>query len=552
MINATCVMSSNDSLSMAYRCLLRGAADLLLKPVRKNELRTLWQHVWRRQAATGGGHGTQDESVAQKKFEAMAENNAASNQSSGFMACIQRNREHIEKGSDAQSSCTRPKLKAERACMENMLDLSQPKCRKSPASDMNIETRKECVKKMLRHNGEADGPVAAACKDVYTMIKGEEVEPRSQEEHASITEACDNSHALGNSSRETADLIGSFDKNPKSSYGGSDSHNGISKSDSSPLRGLSLRRSHPSGSANGFINDRHTSNHSDASGFLQYSHMAMQPLNAASASVSNQKEEYGTTVDKQLSSHTPYYNFDNHRAILSAQRNMVPPFANKSGHAKFAPSCPQHTVFPVSVPLRGTRFECLYAAHGSAASPTFSTGSGLLPSRGPGSASHQEPSFQANPFYLSNPETRKAQQFHDLQDQNTNNSTNQSEHKQGHKLETLEDWAYFFSASDPSASSSSRNDAGSPRNHLGCGSNDNVNSIPTVRTAAESGNEEFFLIHDGYSHPSVQREAALAKFRLKRKDRCYEKKVRYESRKKLAEQRPRVKGQFVRQVHREG
>ncbi|CAH8386987.1 unnamed protein product [Eruca vesicaria subsp. sativa] len=46
-----------------------------------------------------------------------------------------------------------------------------------------------------------------------------------------------------------------------------------------------------------------------------------------------------------------------------------------------------------------------------------------------------------------------------------------------------------------------------------------------------------------------QREAALLKFRLKRKDRCFGKKVRYQSRKKLAEQRPRVKGQFVRAVN---
>lgn len=42
------------------------------------------------------------------------------------------------------------------------------------------------------------------------------------------------------------------------------------------------------------------------------------------------------------------------------------------------------------------------------------------------------------------------------------------------------------------------------------------------------------------------REAALNKFRQKRKERCFEKKVRYQSRKKLAEQRPRVRGQFVR------
>ncbi|KAK3232314.1 hypothetical protein Dsin_004195 [Dipteronia sinensis] len=44
----------------------------------------------------------------------------------------------------------------------------------------------------------------------------------------------------------------------------------------------------------------------------------------------------------------------------------------------------------------------------------------------------------------------------------------------------------------------------------------------------------------------AQREAALIKFRQKRKQRCFEKKVRYQSRKKLAEQRPRVRGQFIR------
>lgn len=50
---------------------------------------------------------------------------------------------------------------------------------------------------------------------------------------------------------------------------------------------------------------------------------------------------------------------------------------------------------------------------------------------------------------------------------------------------------------------------------------------------------------------SAQREAALTKFRQKRKERCFEKKVRYQSRKKLAEQRPRVRGQFVRQTAHE-
>ncbi|KAH9618862.1 hypothetical protein KSS87_006252 [Heliosperma pusillum] len=43
-----------------------------------------------------------------------------------------------------------------------------------------------------------------------------------------------------------------------------------------------------------------------------------------------------------------------------------------------------------------------------------------------------------------------------------------------------------------------------------------------------------------------RREAALMKFRQKRKERCFDKKIRYVNRKKLAERRPRVRGQFVR------
>ncbi|KAH6824382.1 hypothetical protein C2S53_018822 [Perilla frutescens var. hirtella] len=46
-----------------------------------------------------------------------------------------------------------------------------------------------------------------------------------------------------------------------------------------------------------------------------------------------------------------------------------------------------------------------------------------------------------------------------------------------------------------------------------------------------------------------RREAALMKFRQKRKERCFDKKIRYVNRKKLAERRPRLKGQFVRKVN---
>jgi pseudo-response regulator 1 len=47
---------------------------------------------------------------------------------------------------------------------------------------------------------------------------------------------------------------------------------------------------------------------------------------------------------------------------------------------------------------------------------------------------------------------------------------------------------------------------------------------------------------------SEKRAQALAKFRQKRKELCFDKKVRYVNRKKLAETRPRVRGQFVSQA----
>lgn len=42
------MMSSQDSVSTVFKFMLNGAVDFLIKPVRRNELRNLWQHVWRR------------------------------------------------------------------------------------------------------------------------------------------------------------------------------------------------------------------------------------------------------------------------------------------------------------------------------------------------------------------------------------------------------------------------------------------------------------------------------------------------------------------------
>ncbi|CDP17743.1 unnamed protein product [Coffea canephora] len=54
---------------------------------------------------------------------------------------------------------------------------------------------------------------------------------------------------------------------------------------------------------------------------------------------------------------------------------------------------------------------------------------------------------------------------------------------------------------------------------------------------------------EGNASKIDRREAALMKFRQKRKERCFDKKIRYVNRKRLAERRPRVRGQFVRKIN---
>ncbi|KAG9455080.1 hypothetical protein H6P81_007984 [Aristolochia fimbriata] len=47
------MMSSQDEVSVVFKCLRLGAADYLVKPLRTNELLNLWTHVWRRRRMLG-------------------------------------------------------------------------------------------------------------------------------------------------------------------------------------------------------------------------------------------------------------------------------------------------------------------------------------------------------------------------------------------------------------------------------------------------------------------------------------------------------------------
>ncbi|GMJ13625.1 pseudo-response regulator 5 [Hibiscus trionum] len=534
------MMSSQDSVSAVYKCMLTGAADYLVKPIRRNELRNLWQHVWRRQSSIVGGNSPRDESVGQKKVEASSENGVASDHSIGCLAGVQKNKEHTEKGSDAQSSCTKPDMEAESTHKENMQEFSHLiKGKSLPIELQEHEAHASFNQNMLMHQMENE--VVDSCKDAYTTTVHKGVELENQRRDTNIlAEAGD---ALVGSPREPIDFMGTFNKNYNSS-----SMNNARKSDSSPYLDLSLRRSNGNVSENHVTQERPTLWHPNSSAFTRYTSRVSQPLHSTMMIFGDQKKDSVTNYEKMLRNIISEYNSDTPSPTLTSQRSMTTrATAELKQTEKAAAPCTQQRVFPVPEPVKGIRLNNPCNGYPSIIPPIFcARSSSSMPS--PSSANQQEPTFRVNLFRHSSFEANSSGQLYDRLASNTNQSTNQPLHK----LDSVEGRGHISPNTDQSASSSFCNGSLSQLNGIAYGStgvsNGNVDQIAIPRASTESKNDESFPSPSGNSCRSIQREAALMKFRLKRKDRCYEKKVRYESRKKLAEQRPRVKGQFVRQV----
>ncbi|KAL4652786.1 hypothetical protein ACB092_01G256700 [Castanea dentata] len=571
------MMSSNDAITTVLKCMLKGAADFLIKPVRKNELRNLWQHVWRRQTLTGGGYVCQ-------KIEASSENNAASNHSSDCYVYTQKNIECSEKGSDAQplvqSSCTTPYLEAESAYMQNMQGLSQMKCgstsnlsnshmdrhggcNKLDNESITPESENEETSNRLGSEvvpfGEADDSTALRLKEnacAKPMSQNEGATAASKRGNANIaSEIHGCNDELFEPSSGAIDLIGTFDNHNKCNAGNSNyTDGGTSKLEFDPHLELSLRRTCMSTSNYQGTDGRHMLNHSNGSAFSWYnSGKMLQPLlPILSSNCTKAKEDASEAHEpssNELSGRTNG-TFPQHDATLSnSQENIASLPIGQSGQAEL--QFPSHQLGMIPVP--GVRYDNICAGYGHLFPSMFHSQPALPPVRSPKSTCQQDQSpLISSTLVQSNPEIHSSEQVYHRSNETTNNSIHQAdkaEHEEN-DLEPVEEHRHGSSAAGQTTTSSLCNGAVDHINGVAYG-NSSTRGDGNA-TAPESLSESGHFIHDGSrgldSSRSSQREAALTKFRLKRKDRCYDKKVRYHSRKRLAEQRPRVKGQFVRQV----
>ncbi|KAM7492118.1 hypothetical protein LguiA_035039 [Lonicera macranthoides] len=101
------MMSSNDSMGTVIKCLSKGAVDFLVKPIRKNELKNLWQHVWRKCRSYSGSGSESDirtENLMKSEGVEGLENNDSSNNENDNDSFGLNFKDETDNGSGTQSS----------------------------------------------------------------------------------------------------------------------------------------------------------------------------------------------------------------------------------------------------------------------------------------------------------------------------------------------------------------------------------------------------------------------------------------------------------------
>ncbi|KAE8681700.1 Two-component response regulator-like APRR9 [Hibiscus syriacus] len=509
------MMSSEDSFSMVLKCMVKGAADFLIKPVRRNELRNLWQHVWRRHMLAGGC-APHNLPASEHKVEATAENNDESNQSSDYESSTQK----IKDESDTQG-------------------LSQWKCTSSNISYTGREHQGNVVTlghESLKNEGQAEGLYGnrfvsenskGSVKEVaYCSDTGESIAPKLEESSAFLEGATHDTVGLQSegrtghvtmgvgcndklieSSTGAIDLIASFDKHPKGTFVIID---GPNKSEFSPQLELSLRRSCSVSSKNQGTGEKHILNHSDASAFSWYKNRkSLKPV--------------FPTID------------GNRAALKENDSKLIRDLEGKDGISE------RHVVTP------SDSWEILPSPVNGQSDRTFSNASlGLFSVAGvrlvtgcsPKQATMQQHSpLPVNTSLHSDPDVNDSEQVNHWSDEATNSTVVQTVQGQDKQV-PVEELRCSSPVDDLSSCSHLCNDVSNHEKGFahGGGMSWSSTSASAATSAAindstatdiSGGSNRF--VHDGLKRMgaphSSEREAALTNFRLKRKDLCFEKKA---------------------------
>ncbi|WRX11597.1 Signal transduction response regulator [Theobroma cacao] len=528
------MMSSHDSMSIVFRCLSKGAVDFLVKPIRKNELKNLWQHVWRKchsvscysyptlcmklygpimdsevqSSSSGGQSGTQSQKSSKSKGTD-SDNSTGSNDEDDNGSVGLNVQDGSDNGSGTQSSWTKRAVE---------VDSSQPI---SPWDQLADPPRSTCAQVIhFRHEvlGDSWVPVTATREydeldnELENVVMGKDLEIGVPKITASQLED-PSEKVMTNIAGVNKDKLSAI--NPKKDDEklekaqlelNSEKSGGDLRNQAADLIGVITNNTEPHIESAVFdipdglpkVSDAKEKVNYDTKErpFLELSLKRLRDVGDTGTSAHERNSTSNSIPPKQQSNGS-----SNNNDMGSTTNNAFSKPAVLSD--KPAPKTSAKSFHPSSA------FQPVQSGHGSALQPV---------AQGKGDAA-----LAAAP-------------------QCGSSNLSSLPHVEGNAA----NHSLTRSASGSNHGSNGQNGSSTVLNTRGM----NLESENGVPGKGGAGGGIGSGGRNGVDQNRfAQREAALNKFRQKRKERCFEKKVRYQSRKKLAEQRPRIRGQFVRQVH---
>ncbi|KAJ6986980.1 two-component response regulator-like PRR37 isoform X5 [Populus alba x Populus x berolinensis] len=535
-------MSSHDSMNVVFKCLSKGAVDFLVKPIRKNELKILWQHVWRK-CHSASGSGSESAVRTQKSTKSNSadesDNDTDSNDHDGIGSLGLNARDGSDNGSGTQSSWTKRAVEVDspkpmspwdqdhlsdppdstcaqvihsrpEACDNSWVPLATTKkCGEQDDELENIVMGKDLeigvpripilqlkdpIKKVPINIADNDGekfPEIKSKHDGGHLEKRQQVLNSEKRNTELRNQGNDLKGGITNSANPHMDSLVLDVPNSLSSNRKNEVTYEIREV---PSFELSLKRLRDIGDAGASSHDRNVLRHSDLSAFSRYNSASTADQaptgNVGSCSPLDNSSEAAKTESMQN---------------LQSNSNSTPPNQRSNGSSNNNDMGSTNNITfakPSVISDKPTLKSTVKSQYPSAFQPVQNDHTAL-----------PQPVIQAaapqcgSSNMLSTPTEGNAGNY------SLNGSASGSDH-----------WSNGQNGSSIALS-------GAVEKGETPGPGDESGSRSGV------GRNRFAL-----------REAALSKFRQKRKERCFEKKVRYQSRKKLAEQRPRIRGQFVRQV----
>ncbi|KAJ8477931.1 hypothetical protein OPV22_021658 [Ensete ventricosum] len=595
------MMSSNDSMGTVFKCLSKGAVDFLLKPIRKNELKNLWQHVWRRchsSSGSGSESGIQTRKSVKSKSSDDSDNNSGSNDdengSVGFNA-----RDGSDNGSGTQSSWTKraaevdspqPMSSSDRladppdsTCAQVIHTIPETFCKDLVPTSANRENQDDCMGKDLEIGVcrapemqiETNPSEQHCSKQTDTTVdKLSAKDPKNEGFLSTLrSNLCDDSSAqaanltgvIANSS-DTQVATGAI-QTPSGFSKISEDQDKINYTSKDLLSlELSLKRLRSIGkSGTATQDDRNVVRRSDMSAFSRYHTSAasvqapigsggsFSPLDNSSEAIKTESTNNFISGSNVAPLKQGSNGSSNNNDMGSSTKNVFtkPASYKDKAASSLLVKCTQTSAFH---PVQYRASESQEPVQENVENVTTASATGHLRDiqHQVRTQHHHHHHYHHHHHHFHNVQQHKPQLPQNHSDLSLKNNAG-AEPQCGSST-------VFNGPVEHNAANYSINGSHSGSNHRSNVNNGSSTAIQTGGLNMESANGIAEQNCPGSGNGSgsgsgsgidqnrlAQREAALKKFRQKRKERNYGKKVRYQSRKRLAEQRPRVRGQFVRQ-----